>query len=333
MSEMNDKCFCHFNGYRVKDAEARQLIENKTSLKETNSGVPISFWVGTLAEYEALETQEQNCLYIISDDTSNQELIDLLNNMQNAIEETKAIAEGASTTAEEAKTIAGGATETANSASTTAEEAKSIAEEAKTIAEEAKNNPGNTPGEGSATAEEAKAIAEEALHVANYAHKSAQGCRPDDKMREFHESGGMTLVDNGNGVGLITNTLEAVLIATYKTLSLVYCMFTYKILGLIEKGEVIEFAYDNPYKVGRIGDVLSNLRYPLMNCGVKQTLPLMAQITNDRVYITATEDIEAEGTNGSEISVQFAGWYPYDPSLSSTGDDEYAPDDENTEEE
>lgn len=74
-----DKCFCHFNGFRVKDAEARQMIENLSSIKETNNGLPISFWVGSREQYEAIDQPAENCLYIITDDTSADDLQQLLN--------------------------------------------------------------------------------------------------------------------------------------------------------------------------------------------------------------------------------------------------------------
>lgn len=41
-----------------------------TKLKETNSGDYITFWVGTRAQYNALEKPAKNCVYIITDDTT-----------------------------------------------------------------------------------------------------------------------------------------------------------------------------------------------------------------------------------------------------------------------
>jgi hypothetical protein len=44
-----------------------------TKLKESNKNAALSFWVGTQAEYNALETITENCFYIISDDTSGED--------------------------------------------------------------------------------------------------------------------------------------------------------------------------------------------------------------------------------------------------------------------
>ena len=41
-----------------------------TTIKEQNKGVALSFWVGTNAQYNALETIDTNCFYIITDDRS-----------------------------------------------------------------------------------------------------------------------------------------------------------------------------------------------------------------------------------------------------------------------
>lgn len=41
-----------------------------TKLKEQNANKALKFWVGTTAEYNALETKIENCFYIITDDTT-----------------------------------------------------------------------------------------------------------------------------------------------------------------------------------------------------------------------------------------------------------------------
>ena len=38
-----------------------------TKLKEQNHNTPLKFWIGTQAEYNAIDTPEQNCFYIFSD--------------------------------------------------------------------------------------------------------------------------------------------------------------------------------------------------------------------------------------------------------------------------
>lgn len=45
-----------------------------TILKEINKGKALRFWVGTSAEFNALEQQETNVLYIKTDDTSAQDI-------------------------------------------------------------------------------------------------------------------------------------------------------------------------------------------------------------------------------------------------------------------
>lgn len=45
-----------------------------TKVKEMNGGRYVTFWVGTQAEYNALEERATNCMYIITDETSAQDL-------------------------------------------------------------------------------------------------------------------------------------------------------------------------------------------------------------------------------------------------------------------
>ena len=46
-----------------------------TKVKATNADKYITFWLGTRAEYNALTTKSENCLYIITDDDSYEQLI------------------------------------------------------------------------------------------------------------------------------------------------------------------------------------------------------------------------------------------------------------------
>jgi hypothetical protein len=81
----DEKCFCHFMGYRVKDAKAQKLIEeNKDNVFEKNKGTRLKFWVGTEAEYSALEKYEENCLYLTTDDDTQS----FLNGLQKQIDDT-----------------------------------------------------------------------------------------------------------------------------------------------------------------------------------------------------------------------------------------------------
>ena len=43
-----------------------------TTIKEQNNGAGLMFWVGTTAQYNAIETKQNNVLYIKTDDTSAQ---------------------------------------------------------------------------------------------------------------------------------------------------------------------------------------------------------------------------------------------------------------------
>lgn len=73
---------------------------------EKNSGHYVSFWVGSQAQYNALQDTDENCLYIITDDTTKEDF-------------EKAVAE---------------VTETANNAAAVAGEAKQEAENARAAA-------------------------------------------------------------------------------------------------------------------------------------------------------------------------------------------------------
>lgn len=61
-----------------------------TKIKDQNSGLSVTVWVGTQAQYNALEVKEENCLYITTDDT-----------MQADFEKALAAATKAATEAEE----------------------------------------------------------------------------------------------------------------------------------------------------------------------------------------------------------------------------------------
>lgn len=50
-----------------------------TQIQEHNGRYYLSFWIGTSAEYEALEEKTTNCLYIISDDTSKEDIYSAIN--------------------------------------------------------------------------------------------------------------------------------------------------------------------------------------------------------------------------------------------------------------
>ena len=86
MSEPKFFCICEDNckyetmtKEQILTAIAQAIAEGKvsnadagfiTKVKETNGGSYVTFWVGTQAEYNALPSIKNNCLYIISDETS-----------------------------------------------------------------------------------------------------------------------------------------------------------------------------------------------------------------------------------------------------------------------
>lgn len=64
---MSDKCFCHFNGYEVKDARARRDIEhNKSIIEEQNNNAEVKLWVGSQEEYNNISAEDKvnNCIYL-----------------------------------------------------------------------------------------------------------------------------------------------------------------------------------------------------------------------------------------------------------------------------
>lgn len=80
----DDKCF--YEGMTKEQilAAITQAIETHeihdvdtgfvTTLKEGNKNSALSFWVGTTAEYNAIDPKVENCLYILTDDTELEDL-------------------------------------------------------------------------------------------------------------------------------------------------------------------------------------------------------------------------------------------------------------------
>lgn len=57
-----------------------------TRIVEQNKGVALYFWVGTQAEYNALETKADDCRYIITDDTTKEELATAIMGLTQSVE-------------------------------------------------------------------------------------------------------------------------------------------------------------------------------------------------------------------------------------------------------
>lgn len=287
--ENMDSCFCHFNGFRVKDAEARELIKNISSFKETNNGNEISFWVGTRAQYEEIEQPAENCLYIITDGTSGDDLETMLKEIEGKVTEATAAANAATQSA-------GAATQASTSAIKAAGEAKNTAGAALSAANEAKN---------------ATDIAIDTLY----------GTAPYDVVGEFWEDDGTTSkitfsTAEATGFQLTTKIVEAGFFLRYKQMGLIFCAIQFKMQGIMEKGEVLPFNLSSKYhpEYSRDGAV-RNLRYPLVHSGIFTDLPICAQIDMDTIYITALDDIDTSDYGSGVIATQFFGWYPYNTSV------------------
>lgn len=67
-----------------------------TKVKEKNGGKAVSFWVGTQYQYNALAEKDENCMYIITDDTS---AADLKNTVEQMAAECTASAAAAAESA------------------------------------------------------------------------------------------------------------------------------------------------------------------------------------------------------------------------------------------
>lgn len=62
---------------KIKDVDSGFV----TKIKEQNKNAGLMFWIGTQAEYNALESKKNNCLYIITDDRRNESIDLIWNNL------------------------------------------------------------------------------------------------------------------------------------------------------------------------------------------------------------------------------------------------------------
>ena len=53
-----------------------------TKIKERNQNKQLQFWVGKQSEYEAIPTKDENTFYIVTDDSSFDDIADAVNQMQ-----------------------------------------------------------------------------------------------------------------------------------------------------------------------------------------------------------------------------------------------------------
>lgn len=101
---------CKYPAYTAEEVLAllQQAIDNKslegivsdtgfiTKLKEKNSNKAIQLWIGTQAQYNALETKPQDTLCIFTDDSTYADLETVVENALKAAEEAKTAAQAAS---------------------------------------------------------------------------------------------------------------------------------------------------------------------------------------------------------------------------------------------
>ena len=125
MSERKYYCFCEANCKfetmtkeqilaAIAQAATTGLVYDPdaavvSKVKESNTGGSVTFWVGTQAQYNALENVEPNCMYIITDDTSKAD-------MEAAVKKAADDAGTAAAQAAEAKSAAAAAAKAASEA-------------------------------------------------------------------------------------------------------------------------------------------------------------------------------------------------------------------------
>ncbi len=56
-----------------------------TTLKEQNSNTGLKFWVGTTAQYNAIEQKDENCFYVLTDDTELDDFAEAIQNLNTTV--------------------------------------------------------------------------------------------------------------------------------------------------------------------------------------------------------------------------------------------------------
>ena len=64
-----------------------------TKIKESNGNRALTFWLGTTAEYNAIEQKAENCFYILSDDTSGSDIAKAIEELQKKSERFSPLAQ------------------------------------------------------------------------------------------------------------------------------------------------------------------------------------------------------------------------------------------------
>jgi len=68
-----------------------------SKLKEVNSGANFKVWIGTTAEYNAIQTKTENTLYLLTDDNLDQQLTTMEQDMATLQENVDSLSEGLTT--------------------------------------------------------------------------------------------------------------------------------------------------------------------------------------------------------------------------------------------
>ena len=89
-AERIDECVAATVEAQEAAAEARQ-VSRGVVIKEQNTNSPLTFWVGSQAEYDAIENKDMGCFYIISDDAALDELYTLIANYHTPYDVSEAV--------------------------------------------------------------------------------------------------------------------------------------------------------------------------------------------------------------------------------------------------
>lgn len=69
-------------GHSISDVDTGFV----TTIKERNKNIGLKFWIGTTAEYNAIAQKEENCFYILSDDTELEDIETTVNNLHTVVD-------------------------------------------------------------------------------------------------------------------------------------------------------------------------------------------------------------------------------------------------------
>ena len=243
-----------------------------TKVKEQNGGSCVTFWVGTRAQYNAIETKEQNCMYIITDDTTS---ADILRTCQKAI-----------TDAESANATAAAANETATTAQQMATAASEVAAQAQQMATAANE----TATAANETATQAKQTATTALQKVT-----------ENGSIDFTDSVKFSSYTSWGNKNMTVLSVSARRFEYNPTTGLVHFLLHVDYKGTMEKGAGVSFVdYSNKHIP------IDTEIYPVCDDrGQFKATVAYEDKMGTMLTIVATEDINVTSTN----TAMFSGWY------------------------